>query len=167
MYHLFWGIFFVLLDIELKLGTAVFELLPDFLGYFLMMKGMERLADRCGRFDRCRHWAFGMILLSAVLYGADLFDPETMTKVWFWGLGLAELAAMLLLLGQVNRGLSELEDSRRWSRVSFLLPVAAVMLVLAHLLSWVPIAGKVCQAAALLTGLCYLAALWRAMGSGK
>ena len=58
MNRLFRGFFFVALDFELTLGTADFELLPDFIGYVLMMKGMIQtrmygVCDRCAsEFER-------------------------------------------------------------------------------------------------------------------
>ena len=35
MNRLFWGLFFLILDVFLELGTANFELLPDFIGLSL------------------------------------------------------------------------------------------------------------------------------------
>ena len=40
MNRLFWGFFFVLIDVKLSVGSAVFDLLPDFLGFWMIMKGM-------------------------------------------------------------------------------------------------------------------------------
>ena len=81
MNHLFWGLFFVALNFKVQLGTAQFGLLPDVLGWYLMMKGMEGLARENRRFDRGRHWAFGLMLLSAVLYIGDLLNPDAMAAV--------------------------------------------------------------------------------------
>ena len=41
MMKLFWGFTLILLDVPLELGSASIEVLPDFLGYFLLMRGME------------------------------------------------------------------------------------------------------------------------------
>lgn len=54
MRHLFWGLFFVTLDFDLSLGSVTLGLLPDFVGYYLLMKGMEELAEESGHFEKGR-----------------------------------------------------------------------------------------------------------------
>ena len=76
MNRLFWGLFLCLLDYEITVGTAVLDLLPDYLGFFLVMKGMEQLAGENSFFDRGRHLAFGMIIVSVILFIADLMNPD-------------------------------------------------------------------------------------------
>lgn len=162
MNHLFWGLFFCLLDFEVTVGTAVFGLLPDAVGYFLLMKGMTVLAEESSRFNRDRHWAFGLCLVSAILYGANLMDPDTRTKIWLWGLELAELIAMLTLLRSMIAGVAQMErrqcralDSEKLKAVWLVL---AVMQPLCHLVSWVPLVGSVCTAASAVTGVLFLIA---------
>ncbi len=162
MIRLFWGLFFMLLDYKVTLGTAVIEILPDFLGYFLMMQGMESLAGESRCFDLGRHWAFAMSLLSGVLFLADLVNPETMTRVWLWGL---ELAALIVGLGIVKvtvKGLEEMGKSAAEVLRSIWL-ILAVLLPLCHLLSWVPVVGSICGWAAILASGLFLTAFFRSV----
>lgn len=164
MNHLFWGLFLCLLDFEVTVGTAVFGLLPDAVGYFLLMKGMTALAEESPRFDRGRHWAFGLCLVSAILYGANLMDPDTRTKIWLWALELAELIAMLVLLRSMIAGVAQME--RKHSRMlgsdklKLVWLALAVMQPVCHLVSWVPLVGGICAAASAATGLLFLIAFW-------
>lgn len=158
MDRLFWGLFFVLLDYKVTVGTAVIEVLPDFVGFFLMMKGMESLSDRSRYFDRGRHWAFGLSIVSGILFGADLMNPDTMTKVWLWAAGLAVLAVTLVLLRGIGRGIGEMGHSTE--RLSTMWMILAVMMPLCHLVSWVPLVGSISNVASVVTAALFLAACY-------
>lgn len=161
---LFWGLLFCLLDFEITLGSAVFGLLPDFVGYFLLMRGMTRLAEESSAFDKGRHWAFGLLLVSAILYGADLMDPDPMAKVMLWVLGLCELIVMLMLVRKIISGVGQLEQDHSWQLGSEKLRgmwlILAVIQPLCHLVSWIPLVGSICSVASGVTGLLFLIAFW-------
>lgn len=160
MIRLFWGLFFVLLDYKVTVGTAVIEILPDFLGYFLLMRGMESLAGESRRFDLGRHWAFAMSLLSGVLFLADLINPETMTRVWLWGLDLGALIIGLGIVKMIVTGLGQMGKTGTEVLCSIWL-ILAVLLPLCHLLSWVPLVGSICGWAAILAAALFLTAFFR------
>lgn len=162
MYRLFWGLFLVLLDYKVTLGRTVFEILPDFAGYILLMRGMESLAGESRIFNRGRHWAFAMSLVSGVLYLADLTDPDTMTRVWLWAGELAGLAVMLILVRAVLKGLEQ-TGRGRMETVTNIWPILVVLLPMCHLLSWVPVVGNICAWAGMLASGLFLAAFYRAI----
>ena len=159
MHRLFWGLFFVILDIDLTVGRATFEILPDFLGFFLLMKGMEELAGTTPRFEKARHVAFGLFLVGTVCYGAGLLNLEPMTKVVFWALEFSCLAAFLWLLKEIVADGSE--------QLKGLWLIVAVVEVLVALLGWVPLVGSICRTAALVTGIVFLLAYWKEMKSAE
>ena len=107
MYRLFLGLCLVLPDISVEIGRMQVDLLPDFLGWLLVMKGMQSLAGEYVAYDRGRHWAFVLSIAAVLLSGAKLFAADAMTRVWLWALGLGMLAATLCMLGLVRRGLEE------------------------------------------------------------
>ena len=153
MHRLFWGLFFVLLDIPVTVGRAEIEILPDFLGFFLLMKDMETAASETGRFEKSRHVAFGLFLLSAVCYGANLLNLKPMTEVAFWALEFFCLVGFLWILREVTAHGSE--------QLKALRLIVAVVEVLAALLGWVPLVGSICRTAALVTGIVFLLAYWK------
>lgn len=161
MRRLFWGVLLVLLDYRVTVGSAVFEVLPDFLGWFLVLKGMEELAQKSRVFDRMRHWAFGLSVVSAILYGAELFNLETMTRVWLWVMGLGILVLTLWMLRCIRRGLEELVGSGE--RLKAMGLILAVLLPICYLVSWVPVVGSVCEAAAAVVSALYLLTLFGEM----
>ena len=164
MNRLFWGLFFVTLDFDLTLGSATFGLIPDFAGYYLLMKGMEELAEESGQFDRGRHWAFGLMLLHGVLYIADLLDPDPGSAVILWFVSLAGFCAGMYLLRKMFAGIRQMEERRGWDLQSGKLHamwlVETVMGAMAHLLSWMPLVSVFAAVAAAVTALCLLAAMF-------
>ncbi|MBP3673278.1 MAG: hypothetical protein J6J18_05560 [Oscillospiraceae bacterium] len=164
MSRLFWGLLFVLMDVKITLGSAEVGLLPDFAGYFLLMKGMEELAEESKRFDKVRHGAFVMVLVSAVLYVADLLDLTAMQAVGIWVLGLiAHVAGLAVLYGMVS-GIRQMERGSGWDlqgeKLRTMWLIQAVMGTIAYLLGWIPLVGTVAGVAGMVTAVCFLAAMF-------
>ena len=147
---LFLGFLFILLDFEVSVGTAVIGVLPDFLGYFLVMKALEE------RRDGWRHVAFGLMLVSLMLFGADLVDKATAAQFWFGVVEFAAEVGMLMLLFRVIRG-SE--------RLYVLFPVLACIRILAVMVSWFPLIGTICVIANAIMSVCYLAVAYKPLQS--
>ena len=147
---LFLGFLFILLDFEVTVGTAVIGVLPDFLGYFLVMKALEE------RRDGWRHVAFGLMLVSLVLFGADLVDKATAAQFWFGVVEFVAEVGMLMLLFRVIRG-SE--------RLYVLFPVLACIRILSVMVSWFPLIGTICIIANAIMSICYLAVAYKPLQS--
>ena len=157
MHRLFWGLFFILLDIPVTVGRIELEILPDFVGFFLLMKGMEALASETGRFQKSRHVAFGLFLLSAICCGAGLLNLKPMTEVAFWALEFACLAGFLWLLRKITTDGSE--------QLKTLVLIVTVVQVLSMIFGWMPLVGSICAAAALVISGVFLLAYWKEMKS--
>ena len=164
MNRLFWGLLLCLLDSEITVGTAVIGLLPDFLGFFLVMKGMQELSAENRFFDRGRHLAFGMILLSAICYGADLMNPASQTAVWLWGLELIGVIILLILIRMIITGILWLEHDNglqlRGSLLKTLWKILIVICPLCQIFSWIPLVGDVCRMASFVVSALFLAVFW-------
>lgn len=143
---LFLGLIFILMDFEITVGAAVIGLLPDFIGFFLVMKAMEE------KKDSWRHLAFGLSLFTLVLFAADLFDKSTMAQVGFQGAEFVAEVLMLVLLFHLVRGANRLRE---------LFPVVACIRVLCCMLGWIPLVGLVCAAANAVVSVCFLIAAYK------
>ena len=161
MNRLFWGLIFVVLDWKFTLGTAVFEILPDFLGFYLLMKGMEELAALSRIFDRGRHWAFALALASGVYFGAELMAPPAGTQVVLWAAGLLMLGAGLALIRKILRGMGELGLDTATAEGIWL--VLATLQSICYLANWIPVVGEICNLVSLGTGLLFLLCCYRTM----
>lgn len=164
MNRLFWGLLFCLLDYEVTVGSAVFGLLPDFLGFYLMMKGMEELAGENRFFDRGRHMAFGLMIASVILYVADLMNPGVMVRVTLWAVELIVLVILLVLLRMIIIGILWLEKDHsvqlRGDLLKSLWMILIVICPLGALVYWVPMVGDICHMASAVVSVLFLAAFW-------
>ena len=139
--ELFLGFFLILMDIKVTAGTAVIDVLPDMIGYYLVLKALEKRADAW------RHIAFGLMLVSAVLFVADLVDKSAGAALGFGLAALAEESVMLALLYRVIC---------RRARLRMLFPVLACIRLLYLMVAWLPLVGDVCGAVSLVVSACYL-----------
>ena len=68
MKKLFWGFFFIYLNFNLNFNQHSLNVLPDFVGYILLLQGARILEDESEFFSRARPFATGMTIYSAILW---------------------------------------------------------------------------------------------------
>lgn len=167
MKQIVWGIALILLDLELPIGPAV-ELLPDFLGYYLLWKGCMELASQWKIFGGLRRFAGVAGILTLALFGAELFGfgkGSVQRELLFWGLGLAETIMGLAAARWVARGVTAM-DPAQGQKLLLIWGFLAAMQGICWLLVLIPVVGTVGSAASFVMGLCYLVPLltWKKQG---
>ena len=73
MQKVFIGILLILLDFHLEFSTGHLGLIPDFIGYFVLLLGLRQLAEDGPSFKRAIPAAIGIGIYSFFLWVADLF----------------------------------------------------------------------------------------------
>ena len=68
MRKLFWGFFFIYLNFNLNLNQYSLNILPNFVGYILLLQGMKQLEEESRFFRRARPFAVGMAVYEAILW---------------------------------------------------------------------------------------------------
>ena len=162
MQNIFLGMLFTFLDININLGDATIGLLPDFVGYILMIKGLEEMAPESALFEKARPWAVGMAVYTGVLYAMDFLAMPVQLRLLNWVMSLAALVASLVISRWILRGILEIEAKRRIQLQAFQLeqlwkPLAIIQLVVAAF-GWFPLIGWICALAAFVMSVCYLVA---------
>ncbi len=66
------GFIFVFLDFNLTFGNSKIGLIPDFIGYMVMAKGLIQMAEESLLFMKAKPYATGMAVYTGVLYFMDL-----------------------------------------------------------------------------------------------
>ncbi|OON93847.1 MAG: hypothetical protein ATN31_05225 [Candidatus Epulonipiscioides saccharophilum] len=69
MAQIFWGYLVILLSFKIN----SIELLPEFLGYFFIMKGAIFLSNKVNKFADVKTWAAGLSIIHLVLFVNSLF----------------------------------------------------------------------------------------------
>lgn len=162
MQNIFWGMLFTFLEININLEKVTIGLLPDFVGFILMIKGLEELALESPLFEKARPWALGMAVYTGVLYAMNFLAMSVHFRFLSWVMHLAALVANLIISRWILRGILEIEANRQLDLQGRQLeqlwkPMAIVRLVAAAF-SWFPLVGWICALAAVVMGLCYLVA---------
>lgn len=165
MNHLFLGMLFVLLDFNLSFGRCTLGLLPDFVGYILILKGLESLSAASGKFAKAKPWALVMAVYTGVLYISDLLSLSFRLRLLAWGLGLASTAAGLAISYWIVTGVQEIEriQSRdlQGQKLKLMWIYMAVISGICYVCNWIPIVGVIAAAGSLVIGICFLVAFYK------
>lgn len=167
MGKLFWGFFFIYINLTFTVNGHVLNFLPPFVGYLLLLRGMGELDGESGHFRAARPLALVMTVYTALFWLGNLLG---VTESGGWlrtALALLALAASLYVSWSVIQGVRDLEDRQgrdlngaAMGRAWRVLAVTQAVSCGSALLQWGALA-----LAALLAGLVgivlLLAAFWR------
>lgn len=167
MKDLFIGMVLVFLDVNVGLGEHIFDVLPDFVGYFLMMRNLETLSAQSGWFRKARPLALAMMVYTAVLYAVDALAVTVYGRFISFCLGILALVAGLLIGYWTVSGVRDLEQLKNMDLEgeklrSFWLYMAVIQAI-TYACGWIPLVGTMGVIAALVMNICFLAAFYRTM----
>lgn len=165
MKELLIGMALIFLDVKVGIGPFTVDLLPDFVGYYLMLPGLENLGRQSGSFRKLRPLAQAMIAVSAVLFVMEATAETLRSHVWIFCLGIGVLAVELVLARRVVAGVREMEriqnrDLEGEKLRNFWLYMAVIR-VITYACGWLPLVGNISTVAALVMNACFLAAFYR------
>ena len=110
MRGVFWGFFFILLNVNFNLGNgASIGLLPDCIGFFCMAKGLVELLQESKRFQRVRVLACIAGVYSSIPYVLRLLGMTLLSPLADTLLGLLYQGAKLWMGYQVAGGIADME----------------------------------------------------------
>lgn len=165
MNDLFVGMLLVFLDVNLGISRYLVDVLPDFLGYFLMMRGLEAMAAQSPYFGKARPLAMVMMIYTAVLYVVDALAVTVQSKFISFCLGLLATGASLLIGYWTVSGIRDVERRQRrdleGEKLRNLWLYTAVIQGITYVCGWIPMVGTMGSIAALVMGICFLTAFYR------
>ena len=147
MDYLFWGFLLVFLDINIHFGVSTVDFLPSWLGYLLMIKGLDTLAEESERFAAARPWCVGMAVYTGVLWIADLFALGAELTFFTWLLGLAGTCVSFYITSIILDGIDRMQLRHGEIGAAGLRKawqVAAIATIGAYLLSIVQVIMVIC-----------------------
>lgn len=158
---LFIGLIFVFLDFNLNLGSVQIGLIPDFIGYILMMKGLDELSDYGENFLKSRPMVIGMAIYTGLLYALSLFGMSSVFGgVLSFILGLVSTIVSLYITYLLVIGIKDIENLQSRSLQSESLYMAwkvlAILSVVIYLAVLIPALGIFCLIAGLIVNIYFL-----------
>lgn len=165
MNHLFLGMLFIFLDCHVNFGNCTIELLPDFVGYLFLIKGLDALSGENQWFAKKRPWVLGMAVFAGAVYGMDLFALSGKLRMLRWCMGLAAAAGNLVICYWIIAGIRQLEDCRgvelQGKRLRSLWTYLAIISGISAVCGWIPMVGTISAAAEFVVSLCFVIAFYQ------
>ena len=130
MKKLFWGFFFVYLNFNLNLNAHSINLLPNFVGWWLVLQGMEELKHESRYFENPRPFVLVLMVYEAILWLGNAL--AVVGESWLTMLlGILGGAAALYVIWLLVKGVRETEENhaadlgsavlhRRWKNLLIL-----------------------------------------------
>jgi hypothetical protein len=145
--NIFIGMLFVFLDFNIHAGASTIELIPDFVGYIIMLQGIKELLEESNWFQKITSFTIGMAIYSAVIYMLDLLGVSAsfstgLESVFFVILSIITFVLILYINYGIIMGVRDMEIKHKWELGSEILHsawrVLAMLSVLSYLLIVIP-----------------------------
>lgn len=112
MSNIFIGFLLIFLDFNINLGNSTIGLIPDFVGYIFLVKGIDDLVSQTVLFAKARSFSIGMGIYTGILYAMDLLGLNS--QLGFLGIFLGVISSIISLYISytIVSGVQEMETSR-------------------------------------------------------
>ena len=115
MRTIFIGFLFILLDFNLNLGSSSIELIPDFIGYIYVLKGLMELSEHSEWFTRLKPFANGMAIFSGIIFVMDLLGISVaMGTIVTMPLAIVSTIISLYITYGIVMGIKDMEAANEW-----------------------------------------------------
>lgn len=106
----FWGFFFIYLNFNLSVNAHTLNVLPEFVGYFLLLQGLRELEEESGVFSDTRPFVVGMTVYTAILWVGALLGVTGAGSLLSILLSLVSTAVSLYISWSIIQGVREMEE---------------------------------------------------------
>ncbi|MCG8482433.1 MAG: hypothetical protein MJA31_03920 [Clostridia bacterium] len=162
MKNIFIGFLMIFLDFNLNHGNSQIGLIPDFVGYIVMINGLGEMAWESQLFMKAKPYATGMAVYTGILYLMDLFGISASLGAMSYILAIVSTIISLYISYNIVMGVKEME-----SKYNILLngdslkstwTLLAVLNVVSFVFLLIPAAAGVCIVVCLIVAICFLVA---------
>lgn len=163
MKNIFTGFIFIFLDINFNFNLFKIDVLPDFVGYILMIKGLTEMSEQSPLFIKVKPYAIGMAVYTAILYCMDLLSVSF--EPWLYLLVLVSTVISLSISFGIITGVKEIEEKFGTDLNGISLKSTwtffAVFNIASLVFLWVPVLAIICVVVAGISSICFLVAFNR------
>ena len=129
---IFWGLVLVFFDFNLNIGACSVSVLPGFVGYWLIRRGMGQVD--CDAYIRANPWVIAGIIYSAIVWVLNCIGLLKGSVVEILSI-VIEPVIQLVVLHRITKGICELEDTHGWDLYGRSLKTAWLMVAVWTVLS--------------------------------
>lgn len=174
MKKLFWGFLLMFLSFDLELNGHSLDVLPDFVGYILLLRGIDELNEESSLFKGARPYAIAMAIYSAILWVGELLAITSGDSMIASFIDLMAMIVALYIAWVLIQGVMEIESNcgadlhtvglyKWWKGLVAIQVTAKLLSLLANLANLSIILGLVTVVAlvGLVLNILYLVAWWK------
>lgn len=160
MGKLFVGYLFIFLNLNITIDNHVIALLPGFVGYYFMVKGLNEMSSQSEKFETVRPFAVGMGVYTGIFFVTDLLGVTSALGLMAWILSLIAMAISLYISYVIIQGIEEIEEKRNVNlegkSLKQIWVFMAVMQVVTQVMVWVPSLAFFCAMLTIILTIVYL-----------
>lgn len=165
MKNIFTGFLLIFLDFNLDLGASRIGLIPDFIGYIIMISGLKEMAEESPLFLKAKPFAAGMAIYTGILYFMDMFAISASLGAFTYVLGITSTIISLYISYKIIMGVRDMEEKYNTPLNGDSLKSVWTALVLFNILTFVllllPPLAIVSILISLIAAICFLVAFNR------
>jgi hypothetical protein len=166
MTSIFAGFIFIFLDFNLNLDNSTIELIPDFIGYLIMLGGLRVMAGESPAFAKVRPHAVFMAFYTGIVWLLEVFGVTVSLGALSFLLGIASLVISLYISYTIIIGVRDMESRYGTHLNSDSLKTAWNLLTVSTILAYlllllVPVLSVLCIIVSLIAAIWFLAAFYR------
>ena len=116
MHRIFIGMIWVFINFNLDIGDMRIGLIPNFVGYYFMLKGLSEIMEFSSRFSKIMPFVKGMIVYSVITYVIDLFGGSleieyvnTPVGLLFISMGIISTLLSIFISYNIIMGIKDIE----------------------------------------------------------
>lgn len=162
MRNIFLGFVFIFLDFSLNLDSSKIGLIPDFVGYIIMINGLQEMAVESTLFMKVKPFATGMAVYTGILYLLDLFGVSVSLGVLTYVLAITSTAVSLYISYNIVMGVIDMErkynKSLNGDSLKSTWTFLAVFNVLSYVSMLIPPLAIICIIVSCIIAICFLVA---------
>ena len=162
MKNIFIGFLLIFLDFNLNLGNSTIGLIPDFIGYTLMINGLSEMKEESLLFTKIQPYATGMAVYAGILYFLDIIGFSTSTNPSYYILAIISTIISLYISYKIIMGIIEMESKYNTflngTKLRSIWNILAVFNVLTFLSLFIPIFAIACIIVTFIIAIYFLVA---------
>lgn len=160
MKNIFIGFILIFLDINLNINSSKIDLIPDFVGYIVMIRGMAEMVEESTFFMKVRPYVTAVAVYSGVLYLLDLVGTYKSLGVLTYILAIISTTALLYVSYNIVMGVLDMEGiyniHLNGGSLKSIWTIYAVLNVLTFVLMLFPPAAIFCIMITFIVAICFL-----------
>ena len=111
MNSLFKGMIFIFLSFTFTFGNSKFDILPDFIGFFMIVKGLEELFNQSDNFVKIKPFAFGLGIYTLITFILDLLGITSQLGYLTYIIGIIYTVLLIYVTYTIVLGIVDIEKN--------------------------------------------------------